>query len=95
VNGALIGAGAALLGASSSNVAAASGTAWALLAGECWETSQSVIVRSELPGMRKEDIDISIDRGRLKIRGDKRTSGEADTYTPMIPRRRPRSKTPP
>ena len=49
---------------------------WALLAGECWETAQSVIVRIELPGMRKEDIDISIDRGRLQIRGDKRASGE-------------------
>jgi HSP20 family protein len=49
---------------------------WALLAGECWETAHSVIVRIELPGMRKEDIDISIDRGRLQIRGDKRSSGE-------------------
>jgi HSP20 family protein len=49
---------------------------WALLAGECWETAQSVIVRIELPGMRKEDIDISVDHGRLQIRGIKRSSGE-------------------
>jgi HSP20 family protein len=49
---------------------------WALLAGECWETAQSVIVRIELPGMRKEDIHISIDHGRLRIRGIKRSSGE-------------------
>jgi HSP20 family protein len=49
---------------------------WALLAGECWETAQSVIVRIELPGMRKEDIHVSVDHGRLRIRGIKRSSGE-------------------
>ena len=49
---------------------------WALLAGECWETAQSVIVRIELPGMRKEDIDVSVDHGRLRIRGIKRSSDE-------------------
>lgn len=49
---------------------------WAFLAGECWETAQSVIVRIELPGMRKEDIDISVDRGRLQIRGIKRSWNE-------------------
>lgn len=51
---------------------------WALLAGECWETAQSVIVRIELPGMRKEDIDISIHAGQLQIRGEKRSSGEEE-----------------
>lgn len=49
---------------------------WGLLAGECWETAQSVIVRIELPGMRKEDIDVSIYRGRLQIRGEKRSAAE-------------------
>jgi HSP20 family protein len=49
---------------------------WALLAGECWETAQSVIVRIELPGMRKEDIHVLVDHGRLRIRGIKRSSGE-------------------
>src|SRR5712672_2011408 len=44
---------------------------WALLASECWETAQSVIVRIELPGMRKEDIDIAVYRGHLHIRGEK------------------------
>ena len=54
---------------------------WALLAAECWETAQSVIVRVELPGMRKEDIDVSIYHGRLQIRGE-RSSGakEARQY---------------
>jgi HSP20 family protein len=50
---------------------------WALLAGECWETAQSVIVRVELPGMLKEDIDVSIYHGRLQIRGE-RSSGEEE-----------------
>src|SRR2546430_11813422 len=49
---------------------------WALLAGECWETAQSVIVRIELPGMRKEDIDISVSRGHLQIRGERRSCSE-------------------
>ncbi len=51
---------------------------WALLAGECWETAQSIIVRVELPGLRKEDIDISIHRGALQIRGEKQSSGEGE-----------------
>jgi HSP20 family protein len=52
---------------------------WGVLAGECWETAQSVIVRVELPGMRKEDIHISLHRGRLQIRGEKRSSDEDET----------------
>src|SRR5437016_14234929 len=47
---------------------------WAVLAGECWETAQSVIVRIALPRMRKVDIDVSIDHGRLHIRGITRSS---------------------
>jgi HSP20 family protein len=49
---------------------------WALLAGESWETAQSVIVQIEMPGMRKEDIDVSIYRGGLRIRGEKRSAGD-------------------
>ena len=44
---------------------------WSLLAAETWETAQSVIVRVEMPGMRKEDIDISIQGNLLHIRGEK------------------------
>ena len=51
---------------------------WTLLAGECWETAQSVIVRVELPGMRKEDLAISIHPGRLRIRGEKYSSGKEE-----------------
>jgi HSP20 family protein len=49
---------------------------WSLLAAETWETAQSVIIRVEMPGMRKEDIDISIHGNLLRIRGDKRAGGE-------------------
>ena len=49
---------------------------WSLLAGECWETAQSVIVRVEVPGMNKEDLDVSIQGSTLYIRGEKRSEGE-------------------
>lgn len=43
----------------------------ALLAGEVWEPAQSVVVQIEMPGMREEDVDVSIRQGRLVIRGDR------------------------
>lgn len=49
---------------------------WSLLAAECWETAQSVIVRVEVPGMNKEDLDVSIQGSTLYIRGEKRSEGE-------------------
>ena len=49
---------------------------WGLLPGESWETAHSVIVQLELPGMRKEDLDVSIHRGGLRIRGEKRPVGD-------------------
>lgn len=51
---------------------------WAVLAGECWETAQSVIVRVELPGMRKQDIHVSVCRGRLQIRGERKLADVTD-----------------
>ena len=44
---------------------------WGLLPTELWETAKSVIVRIELPGMSKDEIDVSIHRGSLWIRGEK------------------------
>jgi HSP20 family protein len=35
-----------------------------------------VIIRVEIPGTRKEDIDISIHGNLLRIRGEKRSEGE-------------------
>ena len=49
---------------------------WSLLAGETWETAQSVIIRIEVPGMRKDDLDISIRGNELVVRGLKRSDGE-------------------
>jgi|SRR5579859_4777690 len=44
---------------------------WSLLAAETWETAQSVIIRVGIPGVKKEDIDISIHGNLLRLRGDK------------------------
>ena len=49
---------------------------WALLAAECWETAQSVIVKIEMPGMSKDDIDVSISRGSLRIHGERHSAGD-------------------
>ncbi len=49
---------------------------WGLLAGETWETAQSVIIRVEVPGMNKDDLDISVQGNFLHIRGEKRSEGE-------------------
>lgn len=49
---------------------------WSLLQAECWETAKSVIVRVEVPGMNKEDLDVSIQDSTLCIRGEKHSEGE-------------------
>ena len=49
---------------------------WSLLAAETWETSRAVIIRVELPGMRKADIDISVHGNLLYIRGEKHSGGD-------------------
>ena len=48
---------------------------WSLLAGETWETAHAVIIRIEVPGMRRDDLDISIDANVLVVRGVKRSEG--------------------
>ena len=49
---------------------------WGLLSAEAWETAKSIIVRVEIPGMDKEDFDISIVGNALRVRGEKRPRGE-------------------
>ena len=49
---------------------------WSLLAVETWETALSLIIRMEVPGMRKEDLDISIRNNLLVVRGVKRSEGQ-------------------
>ena len=55
---------------------------WGLLAAETWETARSVIVRIEVPGMNKDDLDVSIHGSTLRIRGEKRSEGnhQGKTY---------------
>ena len=50
--------------------------AWSLLSADVWETAKSVIVRVEIPGMEKEDFDISLQGSELRIRGEKRSQGD-------------------
>ena len=49
---------------------------WSLLAAETWETAQSVIIRIEVPGVQKDDLDISIHANVLVVRGVKHSEGE-------------------
>jgi len=49
---------------------------WGLLSAETWETAHFVIVRVEIPGMKKEDFDISVQGNTIRIRGEKRSTGE-------------------
>jgi HSP20 family protein len=49
---------------------------WGLLSAETWETARSVIVRVEVPGMNKADLDVSIHGNALRIRGEKRSESD-------------------
>jgi HSP20 family protein len=40
---------------------------------EVFERDGKLIVRADLPGMKKEDIDIDIDSGRITLRGERKT----------------------
>jgi HSP20 family protein len=44
---------------------------WTLLPTEVWETAYSVVVRAEIPGMARNDFDISVNANALRIRGEK------------------------
>jgi HSP20 family protein len=49
---------------------------WGMLAGEVAENDTEVIVRLEAPGMDKENFDIRIEHGMLRIVGEKRFERE-------------------
>lgn len=44
---------------------------WSLLAGEVEETDKEIVVRLELPGMEKDDCQITIDGNILYVSGEK------------------------
>ena len=58
--------------------ALASFPSWSLLAGEVMETEHSIIVRLEVPGMEKEDCNITIEGNTLYLTGEKRFEREAE-----------------
>lgn len=45
---------------------------WSVLAGEIEETDKEIVVRVEMPGMEKEDCNITVDNNMLYLRGEKR-----------------------
>lgn len=50
---------------------------WSLLGGELFEDAHRIVVRLEVPGMDKRDMDIQIVDGSLVLKGEKRFSGES------------------
>jgi HSP20 family protein len=44
---------------------------WSMLGGELFEDDKRVVVRVEVPGMEKNDLDIEVQGDALVIRGDK------------------------
>ncbi len=45
-----------------------------------WQTEQDVFVEAELPGVTHEQLDISVLSGQLTLRGERRPSGEQQTW---------------
>lgn len=54
---------------------------WGLLAGEIEETARELVVRIELPGMDKNDCQITLEGHVLVLRGEKRFERETDDST--------------
>lgn len=50
---------------------------WSLLAGEVEETDKEILVRIEIPGMEKKDLQITIDGNMLYLSGEKRMERES------------------
>lgn len=50
---------------------------WAILGGDLFEDKNDLVVRLELPGMEKEDIDIEVSGDSLVISGEKRFEEES------------------
>ena len=49
---------------------------WGLIAGELAETDDTVVARFEVPGLDREDIDITVVGNHLVVRGEKRFQKE-------------------
>lgn len=53
------------------------GRGWAMLGGDVFEDDRRLVVRLELPGMDKQDIDISVQDDALVVSGEKRLQRES------------------
>lgn len=49
---------------------------WSMLGGDLFEDDKRVVVRLEVPGMDKNDLDIEVQGGALIVRGEKRFEKE-------------------
>ena len=49
---------------------------WSLLGGDVFEDEKRVVVRLEVPGMNKQDLDIEVQGDMLVVRGEKRFERE-------------------
>ena len=45
---------------------------------DIYEEGDHLVLVAELPGLRREDIDVSVENGRLTIRGERRRDGQVD-----------------
>lgn len=54
-----------------------SGRGWAMLGGDVFEDEQRLVVRLEIPGMEKEDIEIDVRDDALVVSGEKRLERES------------------
>jgi len=50
---------------------------WSMLGGDMFEYDKRLVVRLEVPGMEKEDLDIQIHDGTLLVSGEKRFERES------------------
>lgn len=46
-----------------------------------WEDAQAVYLEMDVPGIAQEDLDVAIHKGRLTIKGQRRTSGPAPEFS--------------
>ena len=47
---------------------------------DLYETDQAVVVRVEVAGMRREDFEVTFDKGILRIRGHRTDAGQQRVY---------------
>jgi len=52
------------------------------------ETPQEIVVQAEVPGMEKEDLDLTLSEGLLTIRGEKRAETKAENARSLRGERR-------